>query len=217
VLDLTDVERAAMAALPFDEEEYRASVGVPALVGEVGYTTLERRATRPTLDVNGIWGGFQGEGSKTIIPAKAHAKVSTRLVARQDPHDIFEKLRAFVLEIAPPGVDVTVRLLGTGRPTVTPLDHPVTQAAARGLEAAFGRAPVYLREGGSIPVAATFESVLGLAIVLEGFTQPNEQAHAPNEWLDLGNYEKAIRAIVATFDEIAALERTGGDWRSTDG
>ena len=217
VLELTDVERAAMAELPFDEEAYRAAVGVPALVGEAGYTTLERKATRPTLDVNGIWGGFQGEGSKTIIPARAHAKVSTRLVARQDPHDVFEKLRDFVMEIAPPGVDVSVHLIGTGRPTVTPIDHPITRAAARGLEAAFGRAPVYRREGGSIPVAATFESVLGLPVVLEGFTQPHERAHAPNEWLDLGNYEKAIRAIVATFDEIAALERTGGDWRSTDG
>jgi acetylornithine deacetylase/succinyl-diaminopimelate desuccinylase-like protein len=217
VLELTEVERAAMADLPFDEEAYRAAVGVSALVGEAGYTTLERKATRPTLDVNGIWGGFQGEGSKTIIPAKAHAKVSTRLVARQDPHDVFEKLRDFVLEIAPPGVEVSVHLLGTGRPTVTPIDHPITRAAARGLEAAFGRAPVYRREGGSIPVAATFESVLGLPVVLEGFTQPHERAHAPNEWLDLGNYEKAIRAIVATFDEIAALDRTGGDRRSTDG
>ncbi len=217
VLELTDIERAAMADLPFDDEAYRAAVGVPALVGEAGYTTLERKATRPTLDVNGIWGGFQGEGSKTIIPAKAHAKVSTRLVARQDPHDVFEKLRDFVLEIAPPGVDVSVSLLGTGRPTVTPIDHPITQAAARGLEAAFGRAPVYRREGGSIPVAATFESVLGLPVVLQGFTQPHERAHAPNEWLDLGNYEKAIRAIVATFDEIAALDPTGGDLRSTDG
>jgi acetylornithine deacetylase/succinyl-diaminopimelate desuccinylase-like protein len=217
VLDLTDRERAAMAELPFDEEAYRAQVGVPALVGEAGYTTLERTATRPTLDVNGIWGGFQGEGSKTIIPARAHAKVSTRLVPRQDPHDIFDKLQSFVGEIAPPGVDVTVRLLGTGRPTLTPIDHPFTQAAARGLEAAFGRAPVYPREGGSIPVAATFESVLGLPVVLQGFTQPHDRAHAPNEWLDLGNYEKAIRAIVATVDEIATLDRGGGDWRSTDG
>lgn len=217
VVELTERERAAMAELPFDEEAYRSAVGVSALVGEAGYTTLERKASRPTLDVNGIWGGFQGEGTKTIIPARAHAKVSTRLVPRQDPHDIFEKVRAFVAEIAPPGVDVTVTLLGTGRPTVTPIDHPVTQAAARGLESAFGRKPLYRREGGSIPVAASFESVLGLPVVLEGFTQPHERAHAPNEWLDLGNYEKAIRAIVATFDEIAALDPTSGDVRSTDG
>ncbi len=217
VAELTDLERTAMAELPFDEDTFRATVGVPALVGEVGFTTLERKATRPTLDVNGIWGGFQGEGTKTIIPARAHAKVSTRLVPGQDPHDVFEKFRAFVAEIAPPGVDVTVTLLATGRPTVTPIDHPITQAAARGLEAAFGRKPLFRREGGSIPVAATFESVLGLPVVLEGFTQPHEHAHAPNEWLDLGNYETAIRAIVATFDAIAALDPTSGDVRSTDG
>jgi acetylornithine deacetylase/succinyl-diaminopimelate desuccinylase-like protein len=178
---------------------------VPDLVGEVGYSTLERRSTRPTLDVNGIWGGFQGEGSKTIIPAHAHAKVSCRLVPNQEPETIFGRLRDFVEEIAPPGVRVTVRYLGGGRPTRTPIDHPMTQAAARALESTFGRPPLYIREGGSIPVAASFESILGLPVVLLGFTQPYENAHAPNEWLDLGNYEGAIRAIVATFDEMAAV------------
>jgi acetylornithine deacetylase/succinyl-diaminopimelate desuccinylase-like protein len=214
---LTDVETAAMADLPFDEEKFRTEVGVPALVGESGYSVLERKGARPTLDVNGIWGGFQGEGSKTIIPAHAHAKISTRLVADQDPDDIFRKFEAFVTEIAPPGVTVTVRYLGGGRPTVTSIDHPVTQAAARALEATFGRPPVYSREGGSIPVAASFASILGLPVVLEGFTQPHERAHAPNEWLDLGNYDGAIRAIVATFDEIARTGQGGADEPSTDG
>ena len=211
VVALSEDERAAIAALPFDEESYRTAVGVPALVGEAGYTTLERKATRPTLDVNGIWGGFQGEGAKTIIPAHAHAKVSCRLVADQDPADIFEKLAAFVAEIAPPGVSVTVRDLGGGRPSVTPIEHPVTQAAARALEATFGRAPLYVREGGSIPVSASFESILGLPVVLLGFSQPHENAHAPDEWLDLANYEGAIRAIIATFDEIAAIDVTSAD------
>lgn len=215
--ELTEAEQRTIADLPFDEDEFRGEIGVPALVGESGYSTLERKATRPTLDVNGIWGGFQGEGSKTIIPARAHAKVSTRLVPRQDPDDIFEKFRAFVTEIAPPGVEVTVTLLGGGNPIRTPIDHPVTQAAARALEAVFGRAPVYLHAGGSIPIAASFRSILGLPVVLEGFSQPNENAHAPNEWLELANYEGAIRAIVATFDEIAALERGSTDSRSTDG
>jgi acetylornithine deacetylase/succinyl-diaminopimelate desuccinylase-like protein len=214
---LTDVEAAAMADLPFDEDQFRTEVGVPALVGESGYSVLERKSARPTLDVNGIWGGFQGEGSKTIIPAHAHAKISTRLVADQDPDDIFRKFEAFVTEIAPPGVNVTVQYLGGGRPTVTPIDHPVTQAAARALEATFGRPPVYSREGGSIPVAASFASILGLPVVLEGFTQPHERAHAPNEWLDLGNYDGAIRAIVATFDEIARTGQGGADDPSTDG
>ena len=207
VRTLTDAENAAMAELPFDEERFRVESHVPALVGEAGYTTLERKGARPTLDVNGIWGGFQGEGSKTIIPAHAHAKVSTRLVADQDPDDIYAKFEAFVLEIAPPGVTVTVRLLGGGKPFVSSIDDPVTKAVARALEATYGRAPVYSREGGSIPVAASFASTLGVPVVLEGFTQPHEQAHAPNEWLDLGNYENAIRAIVATFDEIAGMPR----------
>ena len=206
VVALTDEEHAAIAELPFDEVAYRESSHVGALVGEVGYSTLERRATRPTLDVNGVWGGFQGHGTKTIIPAHAHAKVSCRLVSAQEPKDIFAKFRDFVLEIAPPGVKVTVQDLGGGRPSRTPIDHPMTRAAARALEATFGRAPVYSRQGGSIPVTASFESILGLPVVLLGFAQPNENAHAPDEWMSLANYEGAIRAIVATFDEIAAID-----------
>jgi len=207
VVALDDEERAAMAALPFDEERYRVETGVDALVGEVGFSTLERRATRPSLDVNGIWGGFQGAGAKTIIPAHAHAKVSCRLVAAQDPALIFERLRDFVTEIAPPGVTATVQLLGSGRPSHMAIDHPMTQAAARALETVFGRPAVFIREGGSIPVAASFESVLGLPVVLLGFVQPNEHAHAPNEWMDLANYEGALRTIARTFEEIAALPR----------
>jgi acetylornithine deacetylase/succinyl-diaminopimelate desuccinylase-like protein len=209
VVPLTDQERAAIADLPFDEVAYRRESGLGELVGEGGYSTLERRATRPTLDVNGLWAGFQGEGTKTIIPAHAHAKVSCRLVAAQEPGDIFEKFRDFVLEIAPPGVTVTVRDLGGGRPSHTPLDHPMTRAASRALEATFGRAPVFIREGGSIPVSASFESILGVPVVLLGFTPPNDNAHAPDEWMALANYEGAIRAIVATFDEIATLGGTG--------
>ena len=207
VVELTEAEHAAMAALPFDEEAYREATGVTALVGEVGFSTLERRATRPTLDVNGIWGGFQGHGSKTIIPAHAHAKVSCRLVADQDPTVIFERVRDYVLAIAPPGVTVTVEDLGGGRPSRTPLDLPYTAAAARALETVFGQAPLFTREGGSIPVTADFGRVLGLPVVLLGFAQPHDNAHAPNEWMLLDNYEGAIRAIVATFDEIAALPR----------
>ena len=206
VVALTKEERARIAALPFDEDEYIRDSHVHGLVGEVGYSTLERRATRPTLDVNGLWGGFQGAGSKTIIPAHAHAKVSCRLVAAQDPDDIFENFRDFVLAIAPPGVEVVVEDLGGGRPSHTPIDHPMTRAAARALESTFGQAPVFTREGGSIPVCASFESILGLPVVLLGFAQPHENAHAPDEWMDLANYEGAIRAIVATFDEIATLD-----------
>ena len=204
VVTLSDAERAAMAALPFDEEALRAELDVPALVGESGWTTMERRGARPTLDVNGIWGGFSGEGSKTIIPGRAHAKITCRLVANQDPTRIFELLRDYVMEIAPPGVRVEVVAMGGGRPTLTPHDQPATRAFARALEASFGQAPVFVREGGSIPVAASFESILGLPVTVMGFMPPNGNFHAPNEWMDLGNFETGIRALAAFFDEFAA-------------
>ena len=205
VVELTADERRLLGELPFDEADYLARLGLPALQGEAGYTTLERRGARPTLDVNGLWGGFQGEGAKTIIPAHAHAKVSCRLVTAQDPDRIFAALRDHVLAIAPPGVRVDVRSLGGGRPSLTPIDHPATQAAARALEATFGRPPVYIREGGSIPVCASFETILGLPVVLLGFSQPDEHAHAPNEWIDLTNYETGIRTFARMWDELAAV------------
>jgi acetylornithine deacetylase/succinyl-diaminopimelate desuccinylase-like protein len=205
VVPLADDDRAAIAALPFDEAAYLGRLGLPGLVGEVGFSTLERLGARPTLDVNGLWGGFQGDGSKTIIPAHAHAKISCRLVAAQDPDRVFEALQAYVEEIAPPGVTTTIRMLGGGRPSLTPMDHPAAQAAARALEATFGRAPVYIREGGSIPVCASFDSILGQPVVLLGFVQPACGAHAPNEWMDLGNYETSIRTIARTWDELVDL------------
>ena len=207
VVALTDEERALLDALPFDEEAHRAKIGVPALAGESGFGVLERKGARPTLDVNGIWGGFQGAGTKTIIPAHAHAKLSCRLVTAQDPDRVFEALRAFVEDIAPTTVQVSVTRLGGGRPVLTPVDHPATRAAARALEATFGRAPVYIREGGSIPVCASFEENLGLPVVLLGFSPPGDRAHAPNEWMDLQNYETGIRTIVRMWDELAALDR----------
>jgi acetylornithine deacetylase/succinyl-diaminopimelate desuccinylase-like protein len=209
VVELTTDERRMIDELPFDEDAYLARLGLPGLHGETGYSTLERRGTRPTLDVNGLWGGFQGEGSKTIIPANAHAKISCRLVSDQDPDRIFAAFRDHVLAIAPPGVRVDVTMLGGGRPSLTPADHPATQAAARALEATFGQAPVYIREGGSIPVCATFEEVLGLPVVLLGFSPPDDHAHAPNEWMDLGNYETAIRTVARLWDEMAAVGVAG--------
>jgi acetylornithine deacetylase/succinyl-diaminopimelate desuccinylase-like protein len=218
VVELSPADKARIAALPFDEAEYLRNLGLPALHGEAGYGTLERRGIRPTLDVNGIWGGFQGEGSKTIIPAHAHAKVSCRLVANQDPDRIFAAFRDHVLRIAPPGVRTEVRSLGGGRPSSTPIDHPATQAAARALEATFGREPVYVREGGSIPVCASFESILELPVVLLGFDQPDNHAHAPNEWMDLRNYETGIRAVARMWDEVAALDLDAlRQWQGSDG
>jgi acetylornithine deacetylase/succinyl-diaminopimelate desuccinylase-like protein len=205
VVELSPDERARLAALPLDEEELRSVIGVPALHGEPGFTVMERRGIRPTLDVNGIWGGFTGEGSKTIIPAQAHAKISCRLVPNQDAERIFERLRAYVAELAPPSVTASVQLLSHGRPSVLPIDHPATQAAARALEATFGREPVYFRTGGSIPIAASFETIIGVPVVLLGFTPPNDGAHAPNEWMDLDNYETGIRTIARMWDELARL------------
>jgi acetylornithine deacetylase/succinyl-diaminopimelate desuccinylase-like protein len=207
VVALPEDDRAALAALPFDEDDYLAKLGLPTLVGEAGFTTLERKGTRPTLDVNGIWGGFTGEGSKTIIPAHAHAKVSCRLVADQSPDTIFEAFRDYVAEIAPPGVTTSVTYLGGGLPSLTPSDHPATHAAARALEATFGQPPVYIREGGSIPVCASFSSILGLPVVLLGIVAPDCNAHAPNEWMDLGNYETGIRLFARMFDELVDLPR----------
>lgn len=204
VVALSDADSAALAELPFDEEAYRASLDVPVLVGESGFTTLERRGARPTLDVNGIWGGFFGEGSKTIIPASAHAKVTCRLVANQEPQRIFELLREQVLRVAPPGVRVEVAYLGGGRPTLTPIDHPATRAFARALEATFGRPPLFVREGGSIPVAASFASIVGLPVTVMGFMPPDGNFHAPNEWMDLANFEGGIRALARFLDEFAA-------------
>jgi len=210
VVPLTEADRTALAALPFDDAAWLASTGSPALVGEAGYTTLERKGARPTLDVNGIWGGFQGEGTKTIIPAHAHAKVSCRLVADQDPHRIFEAFRAYVDDVAPPGVRVSVTLGGTGHPSLLPMDHPATLAAARAVERAFGRPPLFAREGGSIMAAADFGSVLSLPVVLAGFANSDDHAHSPNESMVLDNYERGIRAIAYLWDELAAtnLDRT---------
>jgi acetylornithine deacetylase/succinyl-diaminopimelate desuccinylase-like protein len=205
VVPLSDEDRQAFADLPFDEEAYRDEIGAVALVGEPGYTALERKSARPTLDVNGIWGGFQGEGAKTIIPASAHAKISSRLVVNQEPDRIFELVRDHILRVAPKGCRVEVTSLGGGQPSLTPMDHPATQAAVRALEATFGQRPLFIREGGSIPVCASFSSILGLPVVLLGFANPDCNAHAPNESMILANYETGIRTIARYWDELAAI------------
>ena len=204
VVPLTDAEREAFAGLPFDDEAFRAAIPVPELVGEAGWTTLERRGARPSLDVNGMWSGFQGEGAKTIIPAHAHAKISARLVAAQRPERIFEALRDHVASLAPAGVTVTTVYHHGGLPSLTPSDHPATMAAARALRAEYGVDPILIREGGSIPVTAVFEHDLGLPVVLLGFAQPACNAHAPNEWFLVENFERGTRVIVRMWDELAA-------------
>ena len=203
VRELTPRDRDEFARLPFDEAEFVRDYGLNSVFGAPGFSVLERRGARPTLDVNGIWGGFQGEGSKTIIPAHAHAKVSCRLVADMDVDTTFNRLRDFVLSVAPPGVDVSVTKLNDGRWALTPIDHPATQAAAECIEEVFGEKPFYLREGGSIPAGATFASVLGLPVVLLGFIQPDDQAHAPNESMRLDNLKGGLRTIIRYWQRLS--------------
>ena len=203
VRPLTPRDREEFARLPLDENEYVRDYGLHSVFGAPGFSVMERRGARPTLDVNGIWGGFQGDGSKTIIPAHAHAKVSCRLVADMDVDTTFNRLRDFVLSVAPPGVDVSVTKLNDGSWALTPIDHPATRAAAECIEEVFGEKPFYLREGGSIPAGASFASVLGLPVVLLGFTQPDDQAHAPNESMRLDNLEGGLRTIIRYWQKLA--------------
>lgn len=205
VVELGPEDRAAFAALPFDESAYLANIAAGAPQGESGYSTVERRGGRPTLDVNGIWGGFTGDGSKTIIPAHAHAKISCRLVMAQDPAKIALQVEAALKAAAPRGLQVEVKNLGNGYPFLTPLGDPYLKAAAGALKETFGADPLYIREGGSIPIAALFQRELSLPVVLLGFTPPDDNAHAPNESMDLGNFEGGIRAVIRALDAVAAL------------
>ncbi len=193
-----------MRALPFDDAEYLAEVGAPALGGEEGYTTLERTWIRPTCEVNGLLSGYTGEGAKTVLPAKAMAKVSCRLVPGQEPAEIERLMAAHVAAVAPAGVTVTVTHLHGGRPWRAELGGPIYDAAHRALERAFGRAPVIVGEGGSIPVVGDFERILGAPVLLVGFGLPGENAHAPDEWMSLENFEKGMRAMAALWSEYAA-------------
>jgi len=205
VRPLRDDERRAIASLPFDEPEWLRSTGAPAVWGEAGYSTLERIWARPTLDVCGIHGGFLGDGAKTILPARASAKVSCRLVPDQEPDDIARKLGDHLRRIAPPGVRVGVENLHGGRPYLAPTDHPVYEVAKRAFSKAFGRETVFMREGGSIPFVRTIADATGKPCLLMGFGQPDENAHAPNEWLDLENYHLGIKSAAYLYDEIARM------------
>lgn len=197
-------ERAEFAQLPFSERRYRNELGAPKLFGERGYTTLERLWGRPTFEVNGLLSGFTGDGAKTVIPAVAMAKVSMRLVPDQDPGRVADLFEAHLRKVTPPTVELTVTRMHGGRPWMTDFDNPFVQAAGRAIEQGFGRRPVLNREGGSIPVVATFQEVLGLPSVLFGVGLPDENAHAPNEKLDLGNFHNGIVASAALYGEIGA-------------
>lgn len=203
VRPLSEEERAAWKQLPFDEKRYRRELGAPKLFGESGYTTLERVWARPTFDVNGLLAGFTGEGAKTVIPAVAMAKVSMRLVPNQHPDKIAELFEAYVKKVAPKTVELKVTRMHGGNPWITEYHNPFVQAAGRAIEQGFGKTPVYCREGGSIPVVHTFQQELGVPAVLFGVGLPDENAHAPNEKLDLENFHNGIVASAVLYQEIA--------------
>ncbi len=199
-------EREAWARLPFSERKYRKEFGIPKLFGETGYTTLERTWARPTLEVNGLLSGFTGEGAKTVLPAVAMAKISMRLVPNQQPDKIAELFDAFVRKIAPKTVELKVTRMQGGKAWMTEYSHPFVQAAGRAIEKGFGQKPVFTREGGSIPVVSTFQEELGLPSVLFGVGLPDENAHAPNEKLDLGNFHNGVIASAVLYDEFSRVQ-----------
>ena len=196
-------ELAAWESLPFDEEQYRIhEVGSKELVGEVGYSVMERTWARPTLDVHGIPGGFTGAGAKTVIPAKAMAKVSMRLVPGMKPAKSFALYKAYVEKIAPPGVDVEVRLIHSGDPCLIPVDNPYIQAATRALYLVWGMDTVFIRSGGSIPIVGDLARHLGLPSVMMGFGLPDDGLHAPNEKFNLQNFALGIESVIRFLEEV---------------
>jgi acetylornithine deacetylase/succinyl-diaminopimelate desuccinylase-like protein len=203
VVPLTEAEREQWKALPFDEEQYRADLGVDALLEETGYGVLERTWARPTFEVNGFVSGFTGKGSKTVLPAKAMAKISMRLVAKQDPDTIMDAAEAHLRAVMPPGVRLEVTRMQGGKPWLTPCDHPVMLAASRAMQRGFGADPVFMREGGSIPLVSVLEDLFGVPSVLMGIGLPDENAHAPNENLDIGNFFAGIASAAFFFEELA--------------
>ncbi len=207
VRELTDATRGRIAALPFEEEELRSEVGAPALGGEKGFGTLERIWARPTLDVNGLLSGYTGEGAKTVLPARAMAKISMRLVPDQSYREVERRFTAYVRSLAPAGVSVEVVTLHGGEPWHADPTHPIFESAAGALEDAFGRPPVFIREGGSIPIVRDFELTLHAPVVLIGFALPGANTHAPNEWFSLDNLARGSEAIALLLDRAGKLNR----------
>ena len=207
VLPLSDEERGQFAQLPYDDTEYKRSIGLPEdldLFGEPGYTTLERAGARPTLDVNGIWGGFQGEEIKTIIPSQAHAKITCRLVADQDPERIMTLIEAHVKKHIPPGVQVKVTRHSSGvKAYRMPIDHPGNEVARQVLEELYGKTPYYTRLGGTLPVSPLFLEQLGAYTVSLAFSLTDENIHAPNEYFRLSSFMRGQQAYCMALHGLA--------------
>jgi acetylornithine deacetylase/succinyl-diaminopimelate desuccinylase-like protein len=207
VVPLTPQERDMIAKTEFTQEHFKEATGVPALWGDANFTIRERVSARPTLDINGMWSGWTGPGPKTIIPAKAGAKLSSRLVGNQDPHKIYQQLKQYIESITPPTVTVTVNLLTTGEPALIPFDLPEMQAAARAYEKAWGATPTFTRGGGSIPVVADIYNLMKIPVVMMGYGLDSDGLHSPNEHYSLEMFQRGIETAIVYLDELAQLPR----------
>lgn len=206
VQEVSQKERDQFASLDFSEQEYMEELGVKALAGESGYTTLERRWARPTFDINGLWSGYQGEGAKTVLPAKAGAKFSCRLVPDQDPKVVQESVRTMLESICPPGIEMELIAVHGAPGFVLSLDSPYMDAAAKAIEQGFGTKPVFVRSGGSIPVVNQFSAMLGIDTLLLGWGQDDDNLHSPNEKFSLADFHRGIKSSCCLWDEIAKVK-----------
>jgi acetylornithine deacetylase/succinyl-diaminopimelate desuccinylase-like protein len=204
VAALSKQERKALNSLPWKEKEFRKTVGAPGLCGEKGFSIVEQLWVRPTLELNGIWGGYLGEGAKTVIPAKAYAKLSTRLVPNQDPVKIAKLVERHIRKLLPKTVHCNFEVLSMGAPWVAPYSHPIFQKAIHALESGFGKKAVFIREGGSIPFVTQMHDTFKVPCVLMGFGLPDENAHAPDEHISLENYFGGIKAVALFYQQLAA-------------
>ncbi len=203
VATISRTERKALNSLPWREKDFRKNVGAPALCGEKGYTIPEQLWCRPTMETNGIWGGYMEEGAKTVIPSKAHAKLSTRLVPNQDPPKIAKLVEKYIRKLLPDTVKCKFEVLSMGKPWVAPYSHPIFQQAMHALEQGFGRKAVFIREGGSIPFVTQMHDTFNVPCVLLGFGLPDENAHAPDEHISLENYFGGIKSVAIFYDRFA--------------
>jgi len=203
VATISRTERKALNSLPWREKDFRKNVGAPALCGEKGYTIPEQLWCRPTMETNGIWGGYMEEGAKTVIPSKAHAKLSTRLVPNQDPVKIAKLVEKYIRKLLPDTVKCKFEVLSMGKPWVAPYSHPIFQKAMHALEQGFGRKAVFIREGGSIPFVTQMHDTFNVPCVLLGFGLPDENAHAPDEHISLENYFGGIKSVAIFYDRFA--------------
>jgi acetylornithine deacetylase/succinyl-diaminopimelate desuccinylase-like protein len=205
VVPLTAEERAMIAKTDLSEEQYKQSTGVTAVWGDANYTIRERISARPTLDINGLWSGWSGPGPKTIVPAKAGVKLSSRLVGNQDPHKIFEQIKSYIEAIAPPTVKVDVRLITTGKAALFPFDSPEMKAAAVAYKKGWGATPVFTRGGGSIPVVAEIADLMGIPVIMMGYGLDDDGLHSPNERFSIEMFHRGIETAIVYLEELAQL------------